>query len=286
VSPDTAVLHDAPAVALERRFDALSATRLAAGSHTLPASAAGHFRVLFVSSGRAVVRLPQDRVVLTDRELLVVPPADAAWVATDDDSTVLSLRFEASAILLEPRQMDAIAGHALPTDRGTASLLAHVLDALLAQLENYQPANPVRLQQHLGGFLAMAFVERADLVEAADPLLGRAKEHIESCLGDLSLRPDSVAAAINVSTRTLNRLFEAGGISVSSWIRQRRLERCREALADPRSARLTISAIGSQWGMWDAAHFSRSFKSAYGVSPRDFRRAVLRRDAVAVAGLA
>jgi len=275
VSSDTAVLRDRPDVAVERSFDALSATRLSPGGHTLPDDPAGRFRVVFVSSGTVSVGLPERMILLDPRDLLVIPPRDRARVHASNGSHVLALRVDASAISLEARQLDAVAGAALPTDGGTASLLAHVLDALLAQFEHYRPGNPVRLQQHLGGFLAMSFAERADLVQAPDPLLERAKDHIEARLGDPSLRPDTVAAAINVSTRTLNRLFESGGVSVSSWIRHRRLERCRETLADPRAARLTIGAVGSQWGMWDAAHFSRSFKTAYGISPREFRRSAL-----------
>jgi AraC-type DNA-binding domain-containing proteins len=271
VSSDIAFSERIPA-AVERRFDSLAATRLSVGGQRLPGIAGDHFRVIYVSQGNAVVRSADQRVTMGERDLLVMPADDMAWVVADEISGVLALRFEAGALALEARQLAAVSGRIWATDQGTASLLAHVLDALLAQLENYTPANPVRLQHHLGGFLAMTFVENADLVDAGDPLLRRAKDHIEERLGDLALRPDEVAAAINVSTRTLNRLFEAGGISVSSWIRQRRLERCRETLADPRASELTINSIGAQWGMCDAAHFSRTFKSAYGITPREFRR--------------
>jgi AraC-like DNA-binding protein len=271
VNGESAFANEIPS-RIERRFDALCATRLPSGGHSLTATDDGSFRVVYVSAGHATVRLGHDSIAMDQRDLLVLPSAATAGVGVEGGAHVLALRFEPGALALEPGQLGAVAGRVWSAQNGTASLLAHVLDALLAQLENYTPANPVRLQHHLGGFLAMAFAENVEIVDVTDPLLRRAKEHIEACLGDLALRPDDVAAAINVSTRTLNRLFEAGGVSVSAWIRQRRLERCRETLADPHAAQLTISSIGSQWGMCDAAHFSRSFKSAYGVSPREFRR--------------
>lgn len=276
MSTDTAFTDSIPA-AVERRFDALCATRLPAGGHVLPSVVGRGHRVLYVAAGTASVRTPLGDASMGERDLLVLPADETAWISAAAGASVLALRFEAAALDLEPAQLDTVAGRVWAAQQGTASLLAHVLDALLAQLDDYTPANPVRLQHHLGGFLAMAFAEHADLTGAGDPLLRRAKEHIEECLGDLALRPDEVAAAINVSTRTLNRLFEAGGISVSSWIRRRRLERCRETLADPRAGQLTISSIGSQWGMCDAAHFSRTFKTAYGVTPREFRRDAQRR---------
>jgi len=32
-----------------------------------------------------------------------------------------------------------------------------------------------------------------------------------------------------------------------------------------------VAAVGARWGYPDPAHFSRLFKAAYGVGPRDYR---------------
>ena len=56
-------------------------------------------------------------------------------------------------------------------------------------------------------------------------------------------------------------------------LRMRRLERAREDLTDPAHSHLSISDICFRWGFNDAAHFSRAFHDAFGVSPRNFRRA-------------
>ena len=64
-------------------------------------------------------------------------------------------------------------------------------------------------------------------------LLLRAHAHAESHLGDPSLAPGEIAAAVHVSKRYLHRLFEDDGSTVSGWIRRRRLEGCRRDLADP-----------------------------------------------------
>jgi AraC-like DNA-binding protein len=37
----------------------------------------------------------------------------------------------------------------------------------------------------------------------------------------------------------------------------------------------SVSAIGARWALWDAAHFSRLFKSTFGASPRAYRQAAL-----------
>jgi AraC-like DNA-binding protein len=58
---------------------------------------------------------------------------------------------------------------------------------------------------------------------------------------------------------------------VSRWVKERRLAGCRRELADPALVRLSVGAIAARWGIHDAAAFSRSFRAAYGVSPREYR---------------
>ena len=91
------------------------------------------------------------------------------------------------------------------------------------------------------------------------------------------LSPAQIAAAVHVSKRDPHRLFEAEGISVSRWIRQRRLEQCRRDLADPSRRDHTVTSIGVRWGLVDSAHFSRLFREAYGCTPTEYRREHLHR---------
>lgn len=95
---------------------------------------------------------------------------------------------------------------------------------------------------------------------------------IEANLGDPDLDPDDIARATFISTRYLHKLFEFEGTSVCRWVRRSRLEGCRRDLLDPELGHRTILAIASQWGLPGAQHFSRAFRSAYGCSPREFRR--------------
>jgi AraC-like DNA-binding protein len=54
--------------------------------------------------------------------------------------------------------------------------------------------------------------------------------------------------------------------------RERRLEQCRSALADPANTS-TITTLAHQWGFNDLTHFGRAFNATYGLSPREWRAA-------------
>lgn len=100
----------------------------------------------------------------------------------------------------------------------------------------------------------------------------RIRAFIDARLADPNLTPCQIATGCGVSLRRLHRSFAGTEWSVCSWLRHRRLEQCRRDLLDPARDRLTITQIAFRWGFNDAAHFSRSFREAYGHSPREVRR--------------
>ncbi|WP_346345801.1 helix-turn-helix domain-containing protein [Acetobacter thailandicus] len=95
---------------------------------------------------------------------------------------------------------------------------------------------------------------------------------IESELTDPDLTMTAVARKHGISPRSLQKLFASTGQNFSQYLRQRRLARCHDDLASPHSAHLSISEICFRWGFNDAAHFSRSFRYTYEMTPREWRR--------------
>ncbi|MGW2912752.1 helix-turn-helix transcriptional regulator [Streptomyces asoensis] len=103
------------------------------------------------------------------------------------------------------------------------------------------------------------------------PVLGRVMEYVELHLTDPDLSPEAVARAQHISVRYLHKLFKDEGTTVSRWILRRRLEECRRDLARHDRGGRTIAAVAARWGFLSATHFSRVFRSAYGMSPREWR---------------
>ena len=94
---------------------------------------------------------------------------------------------------------------------------------------------------------------------------------IDAHLSDPTLGPAGIASALHVSVRHVHRVFSLTGHTLGDYIRSRRLEQCRDDLASPRLRERTITEIAFFWGFSDSAHFSHSFRSYFGVSPRAFR---------------
>ena len=110
-----------------------------------------------------------------------------------------------------------------------------------------------------------------DLERAGASRLVMIQTWLDRRLADPSLSPELIARAHHISVRYLHRLFAADGTSVSRWVKERRLAGCRRELADPALVRHSVGAIAARWGLHDPAAFSRSFRAAYGVSPREYR---------------
>ena len=97
------------------------------------------------------------------------------------------------------------------------------------------------------------------------------RDHALAHLGDPGLSPEAVALACYVSVRQLHRVFAREGLTFGGWVREQRLRRCRDDLADPRLRHLTAGQIAARWGFRSAAHFTRAFRARYGVTPASRR---------------
>jgi AraC-like DNA-binding protein len=191
---------------------------------------------------------------------------------------VAAVMFPRSLLPLRYRDTKQLAGVRFDPDEPNSALVGLLVGKVAGNLdEHVTPAN-VRIGGAIFDLIVAALSVRLDRVDAvpADTRLRalgwQVKSFIEAQLGDPALTPGRIAAAHHISLRYLYRIFEAEHTSVGSWIRGRRLDHCRRDLTDPALAGRAVSAIGARWGFVDATHFTRAFKTAYGVTPGDYRR--------------
>jgi AraC-like DNA-binding protein len=175
-----------------------------------------------------------------------------------------------------PRDYAARAGEAVHTSPFGAQLRRH-FQALFRDADaiSRSPAAPMIGQ-------ATTDLVRAALVSAADDqpfrgdgwdqsLTSVVKSYISQHLADPGLGAERIARAMFISVRQVYKLWEAEPLPLGQWILERRLDAARHELTSPRGRNQTIAAISRRWGFADSTHFSRRFRRAYGMSPREWR---------------
>lgn len=108
----------------------------------------------------------------------------------------------------------------------------------------------------------------ADLAGVTDARVHQAVHFMEQRLDDPP-SIDAIARYVGCSGRQLERAFSAAlGVAPAAFQRQLRTDyACWMLENSPRS----ITEIAFDCGFSDAAHFSREFRNAFGLSPRDYR---------------
>ncbi|WP_431771111.1 helix-turn-helix domain-containing protein [Streptomyces cucumeris] len=198
----------------------------------------------------------------------------------------MSVAIRPALLPFPPGELDRLLGRSLSGREGIGAMLADFLTRLATEGDRLRPSDAPRLGTVLLDLLTALLAHELDAGEGRDTtavtpesrrraLFLRIEDFVQRNLHRPELSPASVAAAHHISLRYLYRLFEQRGHTVSAWIRAQRLERCCRDLADPAQSATPIHAIAARWGFSHAADFSRAFRGAYGVAPRDFRQEAL-----------
>ncbi len=170
--------------------------------------------------------------------------------------------------------MDDFTARVIDGTTGSGRFLFGFAQQLVPQA-NADALLETRLQDHFGDLLMTAIRDMLGTVDrlGRSATLVRVKTYILSHLRDPELAPETIAAATGLSKRSLHALFEYEQTTLWRWLQARRLARCKADIEDLGPPPRSISDIAYSWGFSDAAHFSRLFRKAYGVSPRDCRQA-------------
>jgi AraC-like DNA-binding protein len=192
-------------------------------------------------------------------------------------SQLVILWFPRVLLPLPHRDLRRLTAVRIPGDHGIGALSSQFLLQLAKHRDEFSPSQAARLSTLALDVLTAALASELEEQNALPPhtrrraLLAQIHTFIQANLGDPHLTPDTIAAAHHISVRYLHKLFQQDGHTVAGWIRQRRLERCRRDLADPLLAACPIGAVATRWGFASHAQFTRAFRHAYGMTPRQFR---------------
>lgn len=186
---------------------------------------------------------------------------------------LLIVRVPFAALDIVPGALRPLIGTTFPSASGIARYVVPFAEDVLGDPDVLAGQSGTRIVQNLVSLLTTMLVEELDLADARNrsaPAFRRVAEYIATHLGD-DLDVRTVAAENAMSPRYLQALFQDRGTSVSAWVRMRRLEAARQALADPARHGLGIGAVAAEYGFGDQAHFARLFRATFGETPSRWR---------------
>lgn len=208
--------------------------------------------------------------------IIYAPTGVDLSLSIKSDFRILYVRVPESLInirLLNPNLMDV--GH-LPCNSGVNRIFASMLTTLSDHIDELESSMLRPVEIALSEFVISNLIQQSgvqDFGSTAKILhFKRICQLIDANLADPELSLSMVAEKYKVSPRYIQKLFESGGISFVNYVRTRRLERCRCELGNAEYNHLSVSDICFRWGFNDAGHFSRAFRAAYGMTPREYRR--------------
>jgi AraC-like DNA-binding protein len=235
------------------------------------------YKVGMLLSGTGLL-IQDDREAVLQPGILTIYDTSRPYTLVFDDSfRNLVVMFPKHLLDLPAHLVSQVTAVPMSGTSGVGSMVAPYLTNMAGNLGELTGSTGARLA-HVALDLVTTLLSRELDLDAArrvphHALLQRIRAHIDANLGAPDLGPTSIAAAHYISTRQLHSIFRAQGTTVSTWIRQRRLERCRRDLLDPLFDDLPVAAIAARRGFIDAAHFSRVFKGTFGTTPSELRLA-------------
>lgn len=226
-------------------------------------------------------------LLVQDNREAVLQPGDIALYDTqrpyslcfEDEFRALVLMFPRHLIDLPVDMVGQLTATRFPGDHGVTRIIAPFLSQFAGNLGELAGTTGVRLTHTAIDLITTVLAHELDMDRAGGnphlAMVQQIRRYIDANLASPDLTPPQIAAAHFISTRHLHSIFREQGTTVSSWIKARRLERCRRDLVDPLYADQPVAAIASRWGFPDACHFSRVFKATYGQTSSEVRAQVL-----------
>lgn len=225
-------------------------------------------------------------VVCQDGRIAVVNPGDFVLydctrpyelMFDDEEHHVMVLRLPRAHLEQHVTGLEELTATTVSGDGAAGHLLLSMVSTLRSQADRLHPSSAQGVSDAITQMIAaglrslpQANSRRPSSLHAYH--LTRIKAYVKERLRDPGLSVASVAQVAGLSPDHLARLFRGEPLPLSRLIWQWRLEACHRDLVDPRLASRSVSDIAFSWGFNEAAHFSRSFKEQYGLTPREWRQ--------------
>jgi AraC-like DNA-binding protein len=258
----------------------VAAFHVAGGSQVLRRSAAWARRlpsdllkVCIQRAGSATIQQGGREVTLTPGSMAIYDIDRPYSIRLQGNWRCAVIAFPRTALIASDRFIDAVICRPTQIADGPGSVLIPLVASAVSRAEI---GSGVGISGALMGracldLLKAALAER-ELPQRPDAVRLQIEAYIRAHIADADLSHGTVAAVHHMSERTLHRLFDDSGQTVTELIRSCRLDGILADLQSPASAQDPISQIAARWGIHDMPHLTRAFRARYGMSPSEARQ--------------
>ena len=275
-------VHTGHATASRRTAEGVVLARLAAGPQAVsPVSRLADDMpiVLLPIEDGVTLRTASGHQIVSTGHLLLLPRKGDWSVAFQRDMRALVLSVTSDAFHGRKIGKPVFDEVRVLAPGGFTEVFSRALETAARNLETRSDIEWAAVAQSLADLLPtfVAPTTDAGCTATQAAILHRLCQTIERKLDDPDLTPARVAESEGISERYLQKIFEGSGSSFTHYLRERRLQRTSAELSNPAEAHHSISEIAYRNGFNDSAHFSRTFRHRFGLSPREFRQQELER---------
>ncbi len=238
---------------------------------------AAYLLVLMLRQGRGLICQDGRTAVLGVNDLAVVDTSRPYELLFEHGShDVAVLRVGRQKMLAHVANLESVSAIAIAGQYGIGRVLGSMVDGLTPGADSMVASTAFAVSDALLTVVGAALQELPGAHGSRPSNMAafhaaRVRAYIEENLRNPGLSIAYIATALKLSPDHLSRIFRDEPIAPSRLLWLRRLQGARRDLADPELNGRGVSEIAFSWGYSDAAHFSRSFKEQFGVSPREWR---------------
>ncbi|WP_412050624.1 AraC family transcriptional regulator [Hoeflea sp. Naph1] len=194
------------------------------------------------------------------------------WEVRDKSDFVVA-RIARRQFVSRVPEIDAMTARVITARNPSGSIIGHTIRDLVNMNDDLDDG----MRQRLGGSLieiitslvGAAFTP-SDMTLLDADLINKIKNSLRDNIDNPDFELQALAQQLGLSMRTIFRAFSAEGTTPMRWFWKQRLALAFRLISDDQVKNVSQAAMQS--GFNDFAHFSRSFRREFGVTPSSVRR--------------
>ncbi|TGV11261.1 helix-turn-helix domain-containing protein [Mesorhizobium sp. M8A.F.Ca.ET.173.01.1.1] len=229
--------------------------------------------VAVATRANAQLRQGQRTAVISDGDVVIYSSATPFEWDVRGDSDFVVARIARRQFVSRVPEIDAMTARIISSRKPSGSIIGHAVRDLVNMNDDLNEGMRLRLGGSLieivTSLVAAAFTP-FDRNLLDEDLINKIKKFLLDNIDNPDFELQTLAQQLGLSARTIFRIFAAEGTTPMRWFWKQRLALAFRLISDGQVKNVSQAAM--QTGFNDFAHFSRSFRSEFKVTPSSVLR--------------